>query len=245
MGERRDLVIVHLYPDLLKSYGDRGNVLTLAKRAEWRGFTVRIAGITRAEPLPATTDLIVIGGGSDHVQHLIGADLVARRRELVERVETCGTTIFGVCGGYQALGHRYMTGQGVEILGVGLLDVTTQAGGARIVGRVTAEANFDGRSIRVSGFENHAGRTFLGPQATTLGRVPKGQGNNGLDNTEGAVQGGVIGTYLHGPVLPTAPALADGLLARALRRATGGAPLKALDDDIEEGAARSARVLNR
>ena len=243
-GDAPDLVVVHLYPDLLMTYGDRGNVLTIARRAEWRGFRVRIEGVTRGEPFPARTDLIVIGGGSDRVQVLVGADLLARRAQLGE-LAASGTVILGVCGGYQLMGHRYTAVDGHEVDGLGLLDVTTIAGSDRIVGRVHARASFDGSTFEVVGFENHAGRTLLGPQAGPLASVGKGQGNNGTDGTEGAVQGGVVGTYLHGPVLPTSPAFADALLVRALTRATGGAPLSALDDRLELAAGRAAQTLHR
>ena len=239
-----DLVVVHLYPDLLMTYGDRGNVLTIARRAEWRGFRVRIVGVTRGEELPEHSDLIVIGGGSDRVQVLVGADLIARRAELAE-LAASGTVILGVCGGYQLMGDRYTAVDGQQVDGLGLLDVTTAAGADRIVGRVHARASFDGASFEVAGFENHAGRTYLGPGARALATVGKGRGNNGTDGTEGAAQGGVVGTYLHGPVLPTSPAFADALLVRALVRATGGAPLAALDDRLEVAACTAAQTLRR
>jgi lipid II isoglutaminyl synthase (glutamine-hydrolysing) len=241
---RVDLVVVHLYPDLLMSYGDRGNVLTVVRRAEWRGFRVAVTGVTRGDPLPRRADIILIGGGSDRLQHLVGRDLLARREELRECVQA-GTVIFGVCGGYQLLGHRYLGSDGREVSGLGLLDMTTTAVAPRMVGRVTARANIDGTSFDLTGFENHGGRTFLGPSASPLGSVPIGQGNNGRDGTEGAVRDGVVGTYLHGPVLPTAPAFADALLVRALRRVNGGAPLDRLDDRIEVLAASSARGRRR
>jgi len=234
-----DLVIVHLYPDLLMSYGDRGNVLTLVRRAEWRGFRAQVIGVTRKEPLPSTVDLILIGGGSDRIQGLIGDDLADRANALTALVSG-HTVILGVCAGYQLLGHRYAGVDGREVRGLGLLDVSTTAGATRIVGRVTAQASFHERSFGVSGFENHAGRTFLGPGVAPLCSVPKGKGNNGVDGTEGAVNGDVVGTYLHGPVLPTAPAFADALLVRALARVTGGAPLIPLDDSLEEDAVDDA-----
>ncbi len=243
-GDAPDLVIVHLYPDLLMSYGDRGNVLTLARRAEWRGFSVRVIGVTRGEPLPTTVDIILIGGGSDRIQGLVGDDLARRAGGFADLVGG-NTVILGVCAGYQLLGHRYVGVDGGEVRGLGLLDVTTRAGTARIVGRVSARASFDDRSFDVSGFENHAGRTFLGPAASPLCSVPKGKGNNGIDGTEGAVNGTVVGTYLHGPMLPTAPAFADALLVRALGRATGGAPLRPLDDSIEDAAVLLERARHR
>jgi lipid II isoglutaminyl synthase (glutamine-hydrolysing) len=244
IGGAADLVIVHLYPDLLMSYGDRGNVLTLVRRAEWRGFSVRVMGVTRSEPLPTTIDLILIGGGSDRIQGLVGEDLAGRAGAFADLVGG-NTVILGVCAGYQLLGHRYVRVDGSEVRGLGLLDVTTTAGTGRIVGRVSARASFDDRSFDVSGFENHAGRTFLGLAASPLCSVPKGAGNNGIDGTEGAVNGRVVGTYLHGPVLPTAPAFADALLVRALARVTGGAPLRPLDDSLEEAAGLSERPRHR
>jgi CobQ-like glutamine amidotransferase family enzyme len=239
-----DLVIVHLYPDLLMTYGDRGNVLTLARRAQWRGFKVQISGVTRGEPFPDQTDLIVIGGGSDRVQSLIGDDLAARGPQLAQMVAG-GTVILAVCGGYQLMGHSYVAVDGSEVPGLGLMDLTTTAGSDRIIGRVRAKATFYGKTFDVTGFENHAGRTHLGAGSAALAAVAKGQGNNGEDGTEGAVQHGIVGTYLHGPVLPTSPALADALLGRALRRMNGGEPLVDLDDRLEEVAAKAAQSLHR
>ena len=225
-----DLVLVHLYPDLLAAYGDRGNVVTLVRRAEWRGFSVRVEPVTRGEPLPRRAELILIGGGSDRIQGLIGKDLAARRTPLLELL-TKGATIFGVCAGYQLLGHRFVGAEGVEVPGLGLLDVSTVAERGRLVGPVSGLAELDGRCFAIRGFENHSGRTVLGDGVHPLATVPKGRGNNGRDRTEGAFRDGVIGTYLHGPVLPSSPELADALLWRAVRHRTGGAPLVALSDE--------------
>ncbi len=239
-----DLLLVHLYPDLLMTYGDRGNVLTLARRAAWRGFAVDVVGVTRGEPIPASANLVMIGGGSDRVQHLIGGDLGEREGPLRDLSEG-GAVILGVCGGYQLLGHRYTATDGADVPGLGLLDVTTGAGRDRIVGRVRAHARMGGRSFPLYGFENHAGRTRLGSGATPLATVPAGQGNNAEDGTEGAIQGTVVGTYLHGPVLPTAPEFADALLELALAPVRDGAPLTALDDRLESAARRFAESLGR
>jgi CobQ-like glutamine amidotransferase family enzyme len=239
-----DLTLVHLYPDLLMTYGDRGNVLTLARRAAWRGFDVEVLGVSRGEPIPASASLIMIGGGSDRVQHLVGTDLTERGAPLRDLVEG-GAVILGVCGGYQLLGHRYTATDGADVPGLGLLDVTTGAGEDRIVGRVRATARMGGRTFPLSGFENHAGRTRLGPAAVALATVPAAQGNNGEDGTEGAIQGSVVGTYLHGPVLPTAPEFADALIEMALGRVTGGEPLSPLDDSLESAARRFAESLGR
>ena len=233
------LLMVNLYPDLLRSYGDRGNVLVLTRRAEWRGISVRMVGVTRGERIPAATDLIVIGGGSDSVQALAGPDLIGRRSEVADLVAG-GTVVVGICGGYQLLGHDYVGVDGRAITGLGLLDVTTTAGHDRLVGRVSTRATFAGESFDVVGFENHAGRTTLGAGASPLAAVPVGQGNNGRDRTEGAVSGNVVGTYLHGPVLPASPGFADALLRQSLSRTHGPVELAALDDRMEDVARLAA-----
>lgn len=243
-GADPGLLIVHLYPDLLRSYGDRGNVLVLARRAEWRGISVRVVGITRGEPIPPGADLIVIGGGSDRVQALAGTDVVERRGVMADLVAG-GTVVFGVCGGYQLLGHRYVGVDGGEVAGLGVLDVTTTAGPDRLVGRVSARASFGGQAFDVVGFENHAGRTTIGPAAAALASVPKGRGNDGRDRTEGAVQRNVVGTYLHGPVLPSSPGFADALLGRALARTRDHVELPPLDDRMEEAASLEALARGR
>lgn len=240
-----DLNIVHLYPDLLLTYGDRGNVIALARRVEWRGFSVKVVGVTRGERIPARTNLVLIGGGSDRVQAIVGPDLIGRRSELGD-LATGGAVILGICGGYQLLGHQYIAADGRSVEGLGILDVTTVAGRGRIIGRVCARAMLYGRSFECVGFENHGGRTLLrSSHARPLAWVPRGQGNNGVDRTEGVVQGNVVGTYLHGPVLPATPIFADALLERALAPRTGGGPLEPLDDRLEDAAHRMARTLWR
>ncbi|MCA1833770.1 MAG: type 1 glutamine amidotransferase [Actinomycetota bacterium] len=239
-----DLHLVHLYPDLLRTYGDRGNIVALQKRAEWRGFAVEITSVSRGDAVPTDASLILIGGGSDRVQEIIGPDILARGPELANAASH-GVVVLGVCGGYQLLGHEYVAADGTAIQGLGLLDVTTGTGRGRIIGRVNARAQIDGRTFDLVGFENHGGRTRLGSGATTLAVVPKGQGNNGVDRTEGAVQGSFFGTYLHGPVLPANPELADALLERALAKRLDGEPLKPLDDSLEEAAHRESRHRRR
>lgn len=239
-----DLVLVHLYPDLLRTYGDRGNVLALRRRAEWRGFRVDVVATQRGDRLPGPAGLIVIGGGTDRVQGIVGSDLMDRRADLFDAVGR-GCIVLGVCGGYQFLGHRYVSADGSEIRGLGLLDVETVAGEDRIIGRVRATARLWGDEFELVGFENHAGRTSLGPNATPLAEVVMGGGNGGDGPTEGAVQASVVGTYLHGPVLPLNPAFADALLGRALMPVTAGAPLEPLPDEVERRAHRSARSLKR
>jgi len=239
-----DLSIVHLYPDLLRTYGDRANVLVLQRRAEWRGFSVSVVGISRGEPTPDGAGVILLGGGSDRVQSMIGPDLKRRTPELMDAAVK-GSVILGVCGGYQLLGHKYVAADGAVIEGMGLLDVTTVGGTGRIIGRVHGVANLYGKDFEFVGFENHGGRTTLGPKATPLGTVGGGQGNNGKDKSEGAVQGRTIGTYLHGPLMPANPSLADAVLEQALSPLTGGAPLAPLDDSLEKQAFDHARKLKR
>ncbi len=236
---RADLQVVHLYPDLLRTYGDRGNILTIERRAEWRGFSVETTGVSRGEPMPRHADLIVLGGGADRVQRAIVHDLLARRSDFLDALAD-GATVLGVCGGYQLLGDRYIAADGTAMEGLSLLDVTTASGTSRIIGAVRAFGNFDGVGLELVGFQNHGGRTTLGPAATPLAGVRRGVGNNGVDRTEGAVQGGVVGTYLHGPILAANPEFADALLRRALVKLTGGEPLSALDDTLEEEAHRRA-----
>jgi len=238
------LVVAHLYPDLLRTYGDRGNVLALARRAEWRGFEVRVDEVSRGEPIARDTSIVVIGGGSDRAQEIIGPDLLSRRAELSDALAG-GALVVGICGGYQLLGHEYVAADGARIEGLGLLDIRTVAGRGRIIGRVHARASLFGATFELFGFENHGGRTRLGAGATPLAAAPRGQGNNGKDHTEGATQDGLVGTYLHGPVLPSNPAFADAILERALAPVNGGAPLQPLDDRFEELAHHEARRRRR
>jgi CobQ-like glutamine amidotransferase family enzyme len=236
---RRQVVIAHLYPDLLRTYGARGNVLALARRAEWRGFSVRVDAVTRGDTLPSHADVVFMGGGTDRVQEIIGGDLRSRASELADAVAR-GTVVVGVCGGYQFLGRRYVDANGVPIEGLGLLDVETVAGPERIIGNVRAHGSLGDAAFDLIGFENHGGRTTLGPKAAPLATVPRGQGNNGVDGTEGAVQGRVIGSYLHGPVLPVNPGLADAILALALGEWLTDGRLEPLDDRLEVAAHAAA-----
>lgn len=214
--------IVHLYPDLLGTYGDRGNVICLAERARWRGIDVVVEAVERGNGLPDDADLIFIGGGQDRAQELIAPELLAMGPRIGEAA-TKGTIVFAVCGGYQLLGSHYD-----EVPGLGLLDLWTEAGDDRILGNASVDSAMAGTIV---GFENHGGRTYLGDKAKPLGRITAGRGNNGTDGTEGAIQGTIIGTYLHGPVLPRNPALADALLSLAT-----GEVLRPIDDALEDAA---------
>ena len=226
-----------LYPDMMNIYGDRGNILTLLKRAEWRGFQPRLVELQRGAPRQMDEiDVFFFGGGQDREQALIYNDLKEFKRESLQRAVSNGAQVLAVCGGYQLLGHYYRTADGERFDGIGLIDVTTEAGKKRFIGDVVVQTSLAGLEPgSLVGFENHSGRTFLGPSAKPLGRVLKGKGNNGSDKTEGAVQGGIIGTYLHGSLLPKNPQLADHLIGAALRR-RGDGGLSPLDDSAELAA---------
>jgi len=226
-----------LYPDLMNIYGDRGNILTLLKRAEWRGLDAKLIELGRgAESEMLDVDVFFFGGGQDREQALIYDDLRQYKQDSLQRAVANGAQVLAVCGGYQLLGHYYQTADGERYDGIGLIDVRTEAGKKRFIGDVVVETEIEGLSPRtLVGFENHSGRTFLGAGATPLGRVIQGQGNNGSDRLEGCVQGNIIGTYLHGSLLPKNPQLADHLIGRALSRRDGGG-LSPLDDSAELAA---------
>ncbi len=226
-----------LYPDLMNIYGDRGNILTLLKRAEWHGLEPRLVELGRgAATEMQDVDVFFFGGGQDREQALIYDDLREYKQESLQRAVDDGAQILAVCGGYQLLGHYYQTAEGERFDGIGMLDVKTEAGKKRFIGDVVVQTGIEGMAPdTLVGFENHSGRTFLGPGAQRLGKVLTGKGNNGSDKTEGAVQGNIIGTYLHGSLLPKNPHLADHLIGKALRRRGDGA-LSHLDDSAELAA---------
>ena len=226
-----------LYPDLMNIYGDRGNILTLVKRAEWRGLEATVLELGRgATDQMDHVDVFFFGGGQDREQALIYDDLREFKQDSLQRAVGDGAQVLAVCGGYQLLGHYYQTADGERYDGIGLIDVRTEAGKKRFIGDVVVRTEIEGLTpSTLVGFENHSGRTFLGSGAKPLGRVIEGKGNNGSDRTEGCVQGGIIGTYMHGSLLPKNPHLADHLIAGALRRRGGGA-LSHLDDSAELAA---------
>ncbi|MEO8633584.1 MAG: glutamine amidotransferase [Chloroflexota bacterium] len=232
-----DLRIAHLYPDLMSIYGDRGNVLALAQRARWRDIGVEVRSFTAGQDFDADwPDFWFFGGGQDQGQDIVGADLAGPNGEALKRSLANGAAALTVCGGYQLLGHEYVPESAPAIPGLGVLDVRTRAGTVRFVGNLVAETP-DGLLV---GFENHSGRTYLGPKAKPLGTVVVGNGNNGEDKTEGAVQGKIVGTYSHGSCLPKNPWLADRLLAWALERRHGPQTLVPLDDREEKAASEQA-----
>jgi CobQ-like glutamine amidotransferase family enzyme len=229
-----------LYPDLMNIYADRGNLLLLERRCAWRGieFSLRSSGL--GEPLdPDAADIYYIGGGQDRDQRLCALDLVEVKREGLAGAAERGAVVLGVCGGYQLLGHSYELGD-ETLPGVGLLDLhTVRSPGPRLIGNVAIEVELDPGERRVlAGFENHGGRTELGSGAVPLGRILRGHGNNGRDGHEGVRDGNVIGTYLHGPLLPKNAWFADWLIRTALRFE---GPLSELDDALEHAAHADAR----
>jgi CobQ-like glutamine amidotransferase family enzyme len=232
------IVVGHLYPDYLNIYADRGNIAVLARRAAWRGIELDYRMIGLGEQVdPSAHDLYYIGGGQDREQTLIAPDLASKAGALHEALEG-GAAFLAVCGGYQLLGHHYRDRSGAELPGISLLPERTIAGERRMIGDVLLDCELDPGSPRpLAGFENHAGRTYLDEGAEPLGRVVSGFGNNGEDDLEGCRVGSAIGTYLHGPLLPRNPWLADWLIARALARRAGEPPeLEPLPDDLERSA---------
>jgi len=226
-----------LYPDLMNIYGDRGNILTLLQRAKWRGLEAHLLQLGRGSTTEMDeVDVFFFGGGQDREQALVYEDLLEFKQPKLERAVADGAQVLAVCGGYQLLGHYYQTADGERFPGVGIIDVRTEAGKKRFIGDVVVEtAIADLQPNTLVGFENHSGRTFLGPKAKPLGRVVIGHGNNGDDGQEGCIQGGVIGSYMHGSLLPKNPHLADHLIRSALRR-QGVAELSSLDDSAELAA---------
>ncbi|HEV2476958.1 MAG TPA: glutamine amidotransferase, partial [Candidatus Dormibacteraeota bacterium] len=211
MSSQERFTIGWLYADLMNIYGDRGNVLTLARRAEWRGLDPRVIDLGRGPTEQMRdVDVFFFGGGQDREQALIYDDLRQHKQDSLQKAVQDGAQILAVCGGYQLLGHYYQTAEGERFDGIGMLDVKTEAGKKRFIGDVVVQAALPGLTpSTIVGFENHSGRTFLGDGATPLGNVLHGKGNNGSDRTEGAVQGNIIGTYMHGSLLPKNPHLAD------------------------------------
>lgn len=226
-----------LYPELMNIYADRGNITVLRARCEWRGLGFQLASCTLGESLdPAAHDLFYMGGGQDRDQATVAHDMVATKRDALHEAHARGAVVLAVCGGYQLLGSSYQLG-GEELPGVGLVDLhTVRADGPRLIGNCAIETDLGGARRVIAGFENHGGRTYLGPGERPLGRVLSGHGNNGEDNFEGVWSGNVIGTYLHGPLLPKNAWLADRLIALAL-----GVEPAPLDDRVEDAAHASAR----
>lgn len=220
--------IIQLYPHDMNLYGDWGNVLVLKKRLEWRGFQVEIIDHNPGDATDFSRgDIFVGGGGQDAGQAVIQDDLLARAEEL-KRLAKSGVPMLLICGMYQMFGRRFVTSEGAEIRGIGVIPLETRAGSERLIGNITLESSDFGQIV---GYENHSGQTFLDEGLAPLGTVVRGAGNNQSDGVEGARLHNVIATYLHGPILPKNPQLADFLITKALERRGIAVALESLPID--------------
>lgn len=232
-----ELKICHMYPDVLNLYGDRGNILCLRRRLEWRGIGVSVAELPIGEGSDLTGfDLIFIGGGQDFEQEALLDDLHRGKDAALKSAIGDGVAVLAICGGYQMLGNYYETHDGQRCDFIGAIDLYTVRGEKRMIGNYVFRCGEKSGGSTVVGFENHSGRTYLGDGVEPLGTVLAGCGNNGTDGTEGARFKNVFGTYSHGPLLPKNPALCDAILQTALTRKYGTATLSPLDDAAERTA---------
>ncbi len=242
------LTIAQLYPDHMNIYGDRGNIITLTQRCAWRSITTKVVAVQPGMALDwGEIDIAFFGGGQDSGQALIAEDFVVRQGPGLRAALAQDLTLLAICGGYQMLGHYFLTHTGERLPGIGALDVHTIGGDVRLIGNIVVEvsdqlainSNSQSKHLRLVGFENHSGRTYLGAGVQALGRVISGHGNNGEDGSEGAVFRNAIGCYMHGSLLPKNPQLADHLIGLALRRRYGPeAHISPIDDTLELRAQR-------
>lgn len=246
--------ILHLYDQYLNIYADRGNIRVLQQRCAWRGIGCKVSGLAPGQSFEAGEfDLLYVGGGQDRDQRMIAQHLVDDCADSITRSIQDGAALLAVCGGYQLLGHSYRDSTGELQPGIGLFDLTTEAGEARLIGNVEIEADLpsigthlSAQTIRIAGFENHAGRTCLHHDAVPLGRVIRGHGNNGTSSEEGCRLGHALGTYLHGPLLPRNPELADWLITAALHHHGGddaAAWIQREIPDLVDSTAHRARAI--
>jgi CobQ-like glutamine amidotransferase family enzyme len=230
--------IAWLYGARMNIYGDRGNVIALAQRARWRGIEPEVVEIGLGDPIPDDVDIFFFGGGQDQEQVAVSKDLQGAKGEALRAAVDGGAAMLAICGGYQLLGHEYRPYDAEPLPGIGLFDVTSEAGPERFIGNVVVETDDWGTLV---GFENHSGLTWLGADATPLGTIRVGRGNNGKDGTEGARYRNAVGCYLHGALLPKNPNLTDWLLCAGLqRRHESGVTLTTLGDTVEREAHASA-----
>lgn len=236
-----ELRIGWLYPKQMSTYGDRGNILTLIKRASWRNIKVKVLEIDPEEKHdPGLVDLYFFGGGQDQAQVEVGKDLQKYKQHALLADLEKKAVFLTICGGYQLISKVYRPADGTEIAGIGILDAITVAGDKRMIGNIVLETNPELLKTVLVGFENHSGKTYLEKGTQPLGKVLIGYGNNGEDRTEGAWKGNVFGCYLHGPLLPKNPKFADLLIERALQKRYGDVGLTPLDDALENAAHEAA-----
>lgn len=244
-GSEMRLSICHLYPEQLNLYGDRGNIITLQRRCEWRGIRAEVHAAGIGGTFDACDyDIVFLGGGQDFEQGLIKEDLIASKGKSIRAAVEKGVVFLCVCGGYQMMGEYYIDQSGRTLECLNAIPVRTETGYTRLIGNILCENVSPGPLTKdplLVGFENHAGRTFLREDARPLARVIRGFGNNGSDKTEGARYRNVYCTYMHGSFLPKNPEMADEILYTALQNRYGGIPpLTALDDRLEHNARRVA-----
>lgn len=236
----RSLNIVHLYPREMNIYGDHGNLLTLIRRMQWRGIEAVVHEHHAGNPFPMQADIILGGGGQDSGQAIIQQDLPLIRQPLCELIEA-GVSALLVCGAYQLFGNYFKTSTGAIIEGLGIFDLHSVGCENRLIGNIVTHSDVFGEII---GYENHSGKTYLGKDALPLAHVISGAGNNGEDKTEGIHHRNALGTYLHGPLLPKNPQIADHLISCALGNRYGSdalLPLEPLDDELAFQARRIAK----
>lgn len=231
----KQLHIVQLYINEMNTYGDRGNLLTLSKRMQWLGYEPVIHYYHLGGELPEKVDIVLGGGGQDAAQADIEQD-IQRIGARLHILADDGTPMLMVCGTYQLFGHRFLTNSGTDMKGIGIFDLETRAADKRLIGNVAVESDFG----TLYGFENHSGRTYLNAGQAALGKVLRGNGNNGEDHLEGARTNNVIGCYLHGPLLPNNPAFTDGLIELAAVKAHGSFEPLNIDDSLTEIARKTA-----
>ena len=229
-----EIKIFHMYPDLLNLYGDMGNITCLRKRCAWRGIQSKIVEFSMNHEIPLEEgDIFFIGGGSDRGQNIVYSHLLKYREEMEHLIED-SAVVLSICGGYQLLGDKYIDAEGNDVPGLGIFDYHTQSEKGRLIGNIIIKNNLGLIPKTLVGFENHGGRTYH--DHLPLGQIIEGYGNNGKDGGEGMVYKNCIGTYLHGPLLPKNPHLADHLILKALERKYGYHKLTELDDSKEYSA---------
>jgi CobQ-like glutamine amidotransferase family enzyme len=244
VSERPALRVAHLYPRLMNVYGDRGNIMTLRHRCEARGIGFELIELSLGDRFDAAAcDMVFAGGAQDREQRTVAEDLLATKAPALRDAVDGGMVVLAVCGAYQLFGRFYRDASGAELPGAGIFDLHTQHPGegvARCIGNVVCEWQSPAGAQTIVGFENHGGRTWLGPNANPLARVRRGHGNNGEDGGEGALYRNAYGTYVHGSLLPKNPALADHLIALALSRRYEAITLAPIDDRAELAAHAAA-----
>lgn len=233
--------LLQLYPTEMNIYGDWGNALTLKKRLEWQGYKVEILEHHPGKPFPRDVDIIIGGGGQDSGQDKIREDLLKIGKNL-RKLADDGVPMLMICGLYQLFGRYFETAQGDRIEGIGIFGAQTVGGPKRLIGNIVTKSDLFGEIV---GYENHSGLTVLDADQKALAKVVRGAGNNGKDKTEGAIYNNVIGSYLHGSLLPKNPAIADWLIEKAVVRKFGSYQPKEVDDQLAIQARKVAKSLGR